>query len=305
MPVVRIVLAAVLVLAVGGTAWAQAVPGNTVEERAVNGAKAYLKKHNLTNVEQTILLSSLYRNSFPDFSERWEKLTGIKIKIVPLGYTDIPAKIMAEAVAKTGQFDMFNDFPYTAPDAVGAGVILPLDTYAERGKPDFSGVAAGLRYQQNYQGKLYILVLDGDHLILVLRKDLLDNAQAKAEFRAKFKKDPGCPATMDEWEQMAAFYHTKPVGPDLRQGSLRRDGLPLDQLLVSSLPGLFRGPALRPRHEPSDQHAPRRAGHQAVRLDRQVHAAGHPGLGHAADLSVLGQRPGLLGDVLPVDRRVR
>lgn len=105
-------LAALLVLGTGVPAWAQAVPGATVEERAINGAKAYLQKHNLKDVEQTILLSSLYNNSFPDFSERWTKLTGIKIKIVPLGYTDIPAKIMAEAVAKTGQFDMFNDFPY-------------------------------------------------------------------------------------------------------------------------------------------------------------------------------------------------
>jgi multiple sugar transport system substrate-binding protein len=104
---------------------------------------------------------------------------------------------------------MFNDFPYSAPDAAGAGVIIPLDSYAERGKPDFSGVAPGLSYQQNYQGKLYILVLDGDHLILVLRQDLLDNPKVKAEYRAKFKKDPGCPATMEEWEQMAAFFHTK------------------------------------------------------------------------------------------------
>src|SRR6185369_5289948 len=113
-------LAILLVLGLGAQAWAQVVPGATVEERAINGAKAYLQKHNLKDVEQTILLSSLYNNSFPDFSERWTKLTGIKIKIVPLGYTDIPAKIMAEAVAKTGQFDMFNDFPYTAPDAVGS-----------------------------------------------------------------------------------------------------------------------------------------------------------------------------------------
>lgn len=205
-----IVAALVMLLGVAGLADAQTVPGATPEERAINGAKAYLQKHNLKNVEQTILLSSLYNNSFPDFSERWEKLTSIKIKIVPLGYTDIPAKIMAEAVAKTGQFDMFNDFPYTAPDAVGSGVIIPLDGYAERGKPDFSGVAPGLRYQQNYQSKLYTFVLDGDHLILALRQDLLDNPQARAEYKAKFNKEPGCPATMDEWEQMAAFFHTKP-----------------------------------------------------------------------------------------------
>jgi len=210
MRALAILVAAVMVVGVASAAGAQPVPGATVEERAINGARAYLQKHNLKNVEQTILLSSLYNNSFPDFSQRWEQLTGIRIKIVPLGYTDIPAKIMAEAVAKTGEFDMFNDFPYTAPDAVGAGVIIPLDQYAERGKPDFSGVAPGLRYQQYYKGRLYTFVLDGDHLILVLRKDLVEHPQVKAEYKAKFGKEPGCPATMDEWEQMAAFFHTKP-----------------------------------------------------------------------------------------------
>jgi len=201
-------LAACLGLA-SGPALGATVPGATVEERAINGAKAYIKKHNLQSPQLTILLSSLYRNSYPDFSQQWEKLTGVKINIVPLGYTDIPAKIMAEAVAKTGQYDIFNDFPYMAPDAAGAKVILPLDEFAKRGNPDFSGVAPGLRYQQYYQGKLYILVLDGDHLILMLRQDILDNPQAKAEYKAKFGKDPGCPVTMEEWEQMAAFFHTK------------------------------------------------------------------------------------------------
>ena len=210
MRTLAIAVAALLSLGASGRAFAQAVPGNTVEERAGTGAKAYLQKNNLKSAELTILLSSLYRNSFPDFSERWEKLTGVKIKIVPLGYTDIPAKIMAEAVAKTGEFDLFNDFPYTAPDAAGAGVIVPLDAYAERGKPDFGGVAPGLRYQQYYRGKLYTFVLDGDHLILVLRKELVDNPRVKAEYKAKFGKEPGCPETMDEWEQMAAFFHTPP-----------------------------------------------------------------------------------------------
>ena len=33
------------------------------------------------------------------------------VAIVPLGYTDIPAKIMQEVVSKTGVDDIFNDFP--------------------------------------------------------------------------------------------------------------------------------------------------------------------------------------------------
>jgi multiple sugar transport system substrate-binding protein len=180
-----------------------------VADRAIAGAKEYVKAKNLKDPKLTILLSSLYNNSFPDLIKKWEELTGIKFEIVPLGYTDIPAKIMQEGVAKTGAYDIFNDFPYTMPDAAGAKVIIPLDQYAAKYKPDFSGIADGLQYQQYYDDKLYIMVNDGDHLIMALRQDLAENPQAKAEYKAKFNKDLGCPDTVAEWAQQAAFFQTK------------------------------------------------------------------------------------------------
>ncbi|MEE9255670.1 MAG: extracellular solute-binding protein, partial [bacterium] len=134
---------------------AQVLPGATVEERAINGAKAYIKKHNLKNPTQTMLLISLFKNAQPKYLRQWEKLTGVKIKSIQYGYTDIPAKIMAEAIAKTGQYDIFNHFPYVVPDAAGAGVLQPLDAYAKKGKPDFSGIDSGLLAQQTYNGKFY------------------------------------------------------------------------------------------------------------------------------------------------------
>ena len=166
-------------LSIASPAWAQ----DPVAERAVAAAKEYVKTKGLKDPKLTILLSSLYNNSFPDFAKKWEKLTGIKFELVPLGYTDIPAKIMQEAVAKTGVYDIFNDFPYTMPDAVGAKVIIPLDDYAKKYQPDFSGVADGLKYQQYYDGKLYTMVNDGDHLILVVRKDLVEHPQVSPSTR--------------------------------------------------------------------------------------------------------------------------
>jgi multiple sugar transport system substrate-binding protein len=190
-------------------ALAQTLPGATVEERAINGAKEYIKKHNLTNPTLTMLMISLFKNSMPTFAEQWEKLTGVKMNFIEYGYSDIPAKIMAEAVAKTGQYDIFNQFPYVVPDAVGAGVLTPLDTYAEKGKPDFSGIEPALRAQQTYDGKLYFFLLDGDHLILVLRQDILELPGAKEAFKAKYGWEAGCPETVEQWEQLAAFFRAK------------------------------------------------------------------------------------------------
>ncbi|ETW92856.1 MAG: hypothetical protein ETSY1_41795 [Candidatus Entotheonella factor] len=191
------------------TAWTQALPGETVEERAINGAKAYIEERNLQDPSLTMLLISLFKNSMPKYAKQWEDLTGVKIEFVEYGYTDIPAKIMAEAVAKTGQYDIFNQFPYVVPDASGAGVILSMDEYAAKGKPDFSGIEPALQAQQFYNDQPYFLLLDGDHLILVLRQDILDLPGVKEEFKAKFGREVGCPETMAQWEEMATFFHTE------------------------------------------------------------------------------------------------
>ena len=177
-----------------------------VADRAVAGAKEYVKAKNLKDPKLTILLSSLYNTSFPDFAKKWEELTGVKFEIVPLGYTDIPAKIMQEAVSKTGVYDIFNDFPYTMPDAAGAKVILrsttsPKNTSrisrASRRRP---AVPAVLRRQALQSGQRR------RPSAARLRKDLMENPQVSAEYKAKFSKDLGCPDTIAEWEQQAAFF---------------------------------------------------------------------------------------------------
>ena len=43
----------------------QTLPGDTVEERAINGARAYVEEHQLQDPSLTILLISLFRNALP------------------------------------------------------------------------------------------------------------------------------------------------------------------------------------------------------------------------------------------------
>jgi multiple sugar transport system substrate-binding protein len=132
-------LGAVLLLAglgLGATlVLADVLPGETVEERAVNGAKEYIQNNNLKNPSLTMLMITRFKNALPALTKQWEELTGVKIKFVDANYADSAAKIMAEAVAKTGAYDIFNQFPAVVPDAAGAGVILPLDAYAAKGQP--------------------------------------------------------------------------------------------------------------------------------------------------------------------------
>src|SRR5499433_823461 len=210
----RVVVAGGLLLLIGlyigsTSVLADILPGATVEERAINGAKEYIKKNNLKNPSLTVLMIARFKNALPGLTKQWEELTGVKMKFVEVNYADSAAKIMAEAVAKTGVYDIFNQFPSVVPDAAGAGVILPLDEYAAKGQPDFSGMEAPLRAQQSYHGNLYFLLLSGDQLMLVLRKDLLELPGVKEEFQTRYGWEPGCPDTLAQWEQLAEFFHTK------------------------------------------------------------------------------------------------
>ncbi|RPH74761.1 MAG: extracellular solute-binding protein, partial [Candidatus Rokuibacteriota bacterium] len=204
-----IVWAVLLALLSVGVASAQQVPGNTVEERAVNGAKAYLKKIGVDRLEQTMMMVSLFAKAQPKYLEEWEKLTGIRIKTIEYGYTEIPAKIMADAVAKTGQYDIYNHQMYMLPDAVEAGAVLALDDFAARGKPHFDDIAKTLRSEMYYKGKLYTFFTDGDQTVLALRKDLVELPEARKAFKAKFGWEPGCPDTWKQWEELASFFQGK------------------------------------------------------------------------------------------------
>lgn len=204
-----LVLVVVVSVSLTGTVpCAQPLPGDTVEERAVNGAKDYVVQHNLKNPTLSILLISLFKNALPTYAKQWKDLTGIQIELRAYGDTDIPAQILAEAAAKTGQYDIFNHFPSVVPEVVRAQGLLPLDEFAARGQPDFSGMEPALRAQQYYDKKFYFFLLDGEHALLVLRKDILELPGVKEEFQAKYGWEPGCPQTIAQWEQLAEFFHT-------------------------------------------------------------------------------------------------
>lgn len=193
---------------VAAVAWAQVLPGATVEERAVLGAQEYVKKHQLKDPSLTMLVLARFKNALPTYLKQWETLTGVKVKVVESSVFDMPHALLEKTTAQTGAYDILNQFPAVVPEAVKAEALLPLDEYAARGQPDFSGLDAPLRAQQMYQGKLYVFLADGAPLLLVLRQDLLALPGAKEEFKAAYGWDAGCPETLAQWEQLATFFQT-------------------------------------------------------------------------------------------------
>src|SRR2546427_7496352 len=177
---------------------AQAVPGATADERAINGAKAYMKSKNLTSLKLNMMMPSIFTAGSTGEMANFEKATGIGVNYFEVGILQIQAKAMSEAVAKSGSFDFWIGDPISLPDLVEAGLARPIDDLVAKGKPDFDDVVAGFFEQGRYKGKTYGMFGDGDNFILVIRRDLADKPDERQKFKAKYGWEPGCPDTYQQ-----------------------------------------------------------------------------------------------------------
>src|SRR3989442_4908327 len=146
------VLVAILVLS-PVVAAAQAVPGATADERAINGAKAYMKSKNLTSLKLNMMMPSIFTAGSTGEMANFEKETGIGVNYFEVGILQIQAKAMSEAVAKSGSFDFWIGDPISLPDLVEAGLVPPIDHLVARGQPDLDDVVAGVVEHGRYQGQ--------------------------------------------------------------------------------------------------------------------------------------------------------
>jgi multiple sugar transport system substrate-binding protein len=208
------VVATVVVLLLAGStmASAQALAGATADERAVNGAKAYLKSKGLTSLKLNMMMPSIFTAGSTVEMANFEKETGIGVNYSEVGILQIQAKAMSEAVAKSGSFDFWIGDPISLPDLVEAGMARPIDDLVTRGKADLDDIVPGFQEQARYKGKTYGLVADGDNFIMVIRKDLIDAPGEKQKFKAKYGWEPGCPDTYEQWFQLAEFFTRDPKG---------------------------------------------------------------------------------------------
>src|SRR5437016_9759485 len=203
------VLAAILVLS-PVVAAAQAVPGATADERAINGAKAYMKSKNLTSLKLNMMMPSIFTAGSTGEMANFEKATGIGVNYFEVGILQIQAKAMSEAVAKSGSFDFWIGDPISLPDLVEAGLARPIDDLVARGKAELDDIVPGFQEQARYKAKTYGLVADGDNFIMTIRKDLIDAPGEREKFKAKYGWEPGCPDTYERWYQLAEFFRRDP-----------------------------------------------------------------------------------------------
>ena len=188
------VAAAAASLGAGSIAWAQ-----SAAERAVEAAKQYAGEE--ISIVWEAGLQSLDPLNFS--GPKWEELTGIEVKVIEVPTAEMFTKILQEHRAGTGAYDALNVIPSWMPDLVKAGALEELDPYVDKYgyRAELENIAPTYRdNQMKVDDKIYGFPDDGDLFVLYYRKDLFEDAENQAEFKAKYGYDLGPPQT---WEQYA------------------------------------------------------------------------------------------------------
>jgi multiple sugar transport system substrate-binding protein len=182
-------------------------------QRAVEGAKKYA---GITlTIEYQAGLQALDPLNYS--GPIWEKLTGIKIKVVEVPLPEVFSKIMLDYRSGGGGFDVVDVVPSWMPDLAQAGALEPLDVYVDRYgfRDELKQIAPTFR--DNWMvanGKIYAFPDDGDVLILYYRKDIFGDPTNRAAFKAKYGYELAPPKTWKQFGEIGSFLtgHLKPDG---------------------------------------------------------------------------------------------
>jgi multiple sugar transport system substrate-binding protein len=180
-------------------AWAE-----SAAERAVAEAKKY--SGTTLTVEWQAGLQALDPLTYS--GPLWERLTGIKIKVVEVPLTEVFSKIVLDYRSGTAAYDVVDVVPAWTPDLVQMGALEPLDRYVDAFgyREELRKIAPVFRDNwMTFNGKIYALPDDGDVLVLYYRKDIFANADLKKAFRAKYGRELAPPQTWKQFEEVGGF----------------------------------------------------------------------------------------------------
>jgi multiple sugar transport system substrate-binding protein len=155
----------------------------------------------------------------------WEQLTGIKVNVIEMAYLDMYTNQLQDALTGGGAYDVIDFSPLWLIDYVNAGAAEPLNPYIEKymnpsDMEDYLPVYAAEGYAR-MGDTWYGLPDDGDVFVLYYRKDLFEDPDNMAEFKAKYGYDLVPPKTWKEFNEIGQFFTDK-LAPDIYGGAIQR-----------------------------------------------------------------------------------
>ncbi len=131
-------------------------------------------------------------------------LTGAKINVIIVPFSDLYQKILTDAATGTNSFDAWVFAPQWMVDFIVPGYVEDLtDRVANDPAIQWEDIAPFFRdFSATFQGRIYTIPLDGDFHMGYYRSDLLKEAGF----------DP--PKTWDEYLEVAKYFHGKDLNGD-------------------------------------------------------------------------------------------
>jgi multiple sugar transport system substrate-binding protein len=134
----------------------------------------------------------------------FQRLTGAKIKVVTVPFSDLYDKILTDMATRTNSYDAFVFDPQWMGDFVPPGFLEDIGSRVQADQAlKWNDIAPFFRdFSASYQGHTYTIPLDGDFQMVYYRSDLL-------------KKDGlQPPATWDDYLSIAQRYKGKDLNGD-------------------------------------------------------------------------------------------
>ncbi len=151
--------------------------------------------------QKVTLATVSWKEATLDLAKEFTQQTGIELEVVQLPNADLLQKTLLDARTKTGAYDIIAHSPMT-PYAK-PGYLVGLDEYLKNpalADPEYNiSDAVNADFYTKYNGKTVALPFGSSSLALFYRKDLFENPQYQADFKAKYGYDLKPPA---DWKQL-------------------------------------------------------------------------------------------------------
>ncbi len=157
-----------------------------------------------------------YPEGAPAVAQLFEEETGIKLDVVTVPADDQFTKIIQDVTTGGGQYDIYSFWGPDKGSLAEAGALARLDEYVAKYKPEwekyYTGGETTVQQFNVYGGHYVAVAFDGDYQIWIYRKDLFEDPQEQAAFKARYGYDLKWPETWEQLDQISEFFHRPEQG---------------------------------------------------------------------------------------------
>lgn len=149
-------------------------------------------------------------NYLQELVNEYEKETGVKVTVETTPWPDFQTKAFTEFNARGSAYDLVvGDSQWLGAGSTG-GHYVELTDFVKKHNLTEIMAPATMQYYSEYpggSGKYWSVPLEGDALGWAYRKDLFENPDEMAAFKAKYGYDLAVPATFKQLIDIAEFFH--------------------------------------------------------------------------------------------------